>query len=215
MSGPKHLWSGDWRDESAAASDELAARQAKPGQAKPRQPEQPAPVSAPAPPKAKRAKAKRAKPERAQRRPGLKRALPIALAAVILIAGGAFALTTVSGSSKHPAPALATQPSVTPAPTPTSSASPPIYWLGMQIETVAPGAAAIATVAQGSPADLAGLSPGDAIVQINSRPINGTGDISAAIRGMHAGQRVAMEISHGSALFTTVVTLAAPPSTSP
>lgn len=190
MSGPKHLWSGDWRDESAAASDDVAAWQPKP-----RPPEQ----TQPTPPK--------------RTRRGLKRVLAVALAALILIAGGAFALT--NGSSEHKAPSFATQPSVTPAPTPTSSASPPIYWLGMQIETVPPGAAAIATVRQGSPADLAGLSPGDAIVQINNRPINGANDISDAIHGRHAGDRVAMEISHGSALFTTVVTLAAPPSTTP
>jgi membrane-associated protease RseP (regulator of RpoE activity) len=198
MSGPKHLWSGDWRNESAAASDELAARRPKP-----RQPEQPQSNVWPPPPKPKRP------------RPGLRRALPIALAVVLVLAAGTYGATALFGSSKHQAPAFATQPSITPAPAPTSSASPPVYWLGMQIETVPPGAAAIATVRQGSPADLAGLSPGDAIVQIDSRPINGTGDISAAIRGMHAGQRVAMEISHGSALFTTVVTLAAPPSTSP
>jgi membrane-associated protease RseP (regulator of RpoE activity) len=198
MSGPKHLWSGDWRNESAAASDELAARRPKP-----RQPEQPQSNVWPPPPKPKRPQ------------PGLRRALPIALAVVLVLAAGTYGATALFGSSKHQAPAFATQPSITPAPAPTSSASPPVYWLGMQIETVPPGAAAIATVRQGSPADLAGLSPGDAIVQIDSRPINGTGDISAAIRGMHAGQRVAMEISHGSALFTTVVTLAAPPSTSP
>ena len=200
MSGPKHLWSGDWRDESAAASDQLATRRARP-----RQPEQTEPAASPASPKPK--------PKRP--RAGLKRALPIALAAVLVIAAGTYGATALFGSSKHQAPAFATQPSVSPAPTPSSPASPPIYWLGMQIETVPPGAAAIATVRHGSPADWAGLSPGDAIVQINNRPINGTGDISAAIRGLHAGDRVAMEISHGSALFTTVVTLAAPPSTSP
>jgi PDZ domain len=196
MSGPKHLWSGDWRDESAAASDELAARRRKPPQ-----PEQPEPKASPPPPKRKR--------------PSRKRALPLALAAVVLLAGGAFALTNLPSSPKHQAPAFAIRPSPPANPTPTSSASAPVYWLGMQLETVPPGAAAIATVRQGSPADLAGLSPGDAIVQINNRPINGTNAISDAIRGFHAGDRVAMEISHGSALFTTVVTLAAPPSTTP
>jgi predicted metalloprotease with PDZ domain len=203
MSGPKHLWSGDWRDASAAASDELAARQAKP-----RQPEQPA---SPTPPK------QNAKPRtsRTRTKPKARRALPIALAAVLLIAAGTFGATVLFGSSKHPAPTLANQPSAAPNPTPASTASPPIYWLGMQLETVPPGAAAIETVRQGSPADEAGLSPGDAIVQIDNRSINGTNDISTAIHGLHAGDHVPMEISHGSALFTTVVTLAAPPSTSP
>lgn len=202
MSGPKHLWSGDWREESGAASEDLAARRREP-----RQPEQPEPKASPPPPRPER--------KRLRTRPGVKRALPIALAAVVLLAGGAFAVSNLLSSSKHRAPAFAIRPSALPNPAPTSSASPPIYWLGMQLETVPPGAAAIATVRQGSPADLAGLSPGDAIVEINNRPINGTNAIAAAIRGLHTGDRVAMEISHGSALFTTAVTLAAPPSRTP
>jgi S1-C subfamily serine protease len=134
---------------------------------------------------------------------------------VVLLAGAAFALTNHSGSPKQQTPALAIQPSAPANPAATSTVTPPIYWLGMQIETVPPGAAEIATVRQGSSGDQAGLSPGDAIVEINNRAITGTNAISAAIHGLHAGDRVVMQISHGSSLFTTVVTLAAPPSTSP
>ena len=199
MSGPKHLWSGDWRNESAAASDELAARRPKP-----RQPEQPQSNVWPPPPKPK--------PKRP--RPGLRRALPIALAVVLVLAAGTYGATALFGSSKHQAPAFATQPSISPAPTPTSRRRRPSTGSACRSRPCHPARLPSRRCGR-EPADLAGLSPGDAIVQIDSRPINGTGDISAAIRGMHAGQRVAMEISHGSALFTTVVTLAAPPSTSP
>jgi S1-C subfamily serine protease len=85
----------------------------------------------------------------------------------------------------------------------------------MQIETVPPGAAVIETVRLGSPGELAGLSPGDVIVEVNHRSINGTGDIGAAISGLHAGDQVELQISHGSALYRTVATLAAPPSSHP
>jgi serine protease Do len=85
----------------------------------------------------------------------------------------------------------------------------------MEIGTLAPGAAAVETVRLGSEGDRAGLSPGDVILQINNRPLNGADGIATAIQGLHAGDRVAMQISHGSSLFTTVVTLAAPPAAYP
>lgn len=85
----------------------------------------------------------------------------------------------------------------------------------MQIETVPPGAAVIETVRLGSPGELAGLSPGDVIVEVNHHSINGTGDIGAAISGLQAGDQVELQISHGSALYRTVATLAAPPSPHP
>jgi S1-C subfamily serine protease len=85
----------------------------------------------------------------------------------------------------------------------------------MQIETLPPGAAVIETVRLGSQGDLAGLAPGDVIVEVNHRPINGTRDIAPAIQGLHPGDQVELQISHGSNLEQTVATLAAPPSTHP
>jgi S1-C subfamily serine protease len=85
----------------------------------------------------------------------------------------------------------------------------------MQIDTVPPGAAVIDTVAPGSPGDLAGLEPGDLILEINNRPIKGTSDIAPAIRGLRAGDRVEMQISDGGTLSETEATLAAPPSVYP
>jgi serine protease Do len=121
----------------------------------------------------------------------------------MLTAAGALGLVALLESSGSP--------SVTTA----AIAPRPVSWLGMQIETVPPGAAVIETVRLGSPGELAGLSPGDVIVEVNHRSINGTGDIGTAISGLHAGDQVELQISHGSALYRTVATLAAPPSSHP
>ena len=78
MSGPKHLWSGDWEHES----EEATTRRVREPQPQPQEPE-PAPAEPPRP--------------RARRtvRPGV---VPVAIA-VIVIAGAAFALSKVLGSS--------------------------------------------------------------------------------------------------------------------
>ena len=106
-------------------------------------------------------------------------------------------------------PAQATP--ATPATPATTTLSGSVDWLGMQIDTVAPGVAVIETVKLGSAGDQAGLEPGDAILAVNSRPIHGALGIAAAVRGLAAGQRVQLQIAHGSALDTTEATLAAPP----
>ena len=75
--------------------------------------------------------------------------------------------------------------------------------------------ATVETLKLGSEADRAGLSPGDVILEINgtrSAAPTGSPRRSAA---KHAGDKVAMQISHGSSLYTTVVTLGAPPTRYP
>jgi membrane-associated protease RseP (regulator of RpoE activity) len=211
MSGLKHLWSGDWQEESQALSEELADRRVNP-----RDPEPAA--SSPPHPRTRRREGQ------VPRRPGWRRALPIALAAVLLLGAGAWGLTALLGSSGPRAstiaggssgPPAATGPAVRAASTPSIAPSRPVHWLGMQIETVPPGAAVIATVGPRSLGDLAGLSPGDVIIEVNHRAIHGTSDIAPAIRGLHAGDQVEIQISHGSALYETEATLAAPPSVYP
>ena len=224
MSGPKHLWSGDWQHESATVSEELADRRAKPRDREP-------PIS-PAPRTLAR---RRAVP--VLRRPGLRHWLPIVLAAALLLAAGAYGLTALLGSSGSPAsttaggslvapaatpgrspgPSAATPsgPSVSPAATTASPPSRPVSWLGMEIATLPPGAAVVETVRLGSEGELAGLEPGDVIVAINNRRITAAGDIGAAIQGLRAGDLVTLQISRGSTLFETEATLAAPPSVRP
>jgi S1-C subfamily serine protease len=194
MSAPKHLWSGDWQQESAASAQELAGRQVKPL----------APEPAVSPPPG----------ARARRRPGLSRALPILLVVGLVLAAGAYGLSALLNSSATP-PAIAGARSGPAGPTTASASSRPVSWLGMELETVPPAAAAIVTVAPGSAGELAGLEPGDVIVEVNHRNINGAGGIATAIQGLHAGDLVELRISHGSALYTTEATLAAPPSVYP
>jgi membrane-associated protease RseP (regulator of RpoE activity) len=211
MSGPKHLWSGDWQRESDAASDELAGRRLQPGEPEP---------AVPAPDPARPRPRAPVIPKRL-RSP---RALGITLVAVLFLAAGAFGLTALLGSSGPQATTSAAAPSFQPAPaattatipaTPSIAPSPYVSWLGMQIQTLPPGAAVIETVRLGSPGDLAGLEPGDVILAINHRSINGASDIGPAIHGLHAGDHVELQISHGSGLTKTDVTLAAPPSPHP
>ena len=71
MSGPKHLWSGDWQRESAAASDRLANQEPPP----PSEPQQPPEAKAPA-----RVRRKRS----LLRRPGLGRAVAVVAAALLV-----------------------------------------------------------------------------------------------------------------------------------
>jgi S1-C subfamily serine protease len=81
----------------------------------------------------------------------------------------------------------------------------------MQIETVPPGAAVVDSVRLGSVADQAGVNPGDIILAINGRAIKGAGQIRLAIQGLPTGQHVPVQISHGSTLVQTDLTLGAPP----
>jgi S1-C subfamily serine protease len=85
----------------------------------------------------------------------------------------------------------------------------------MQIETLPPGAAVIETVKLGSRGDVAGLNPGDVIVAVNNRAINGAETIVGAIHGLKAGAQVPVEVSHGSALEQLNVTLGNPPTVHP
>jgi membrane-associated protease RseP (regulator of RpoE activity) len=236
MSGPKHLWSGNWQEESDAASKRRADLPDQPEEAEETQPLPSRRV------------------ER-RRRP----TLPILFVAVLFLAAAAFGLAAVLGSGSKsattgtqlphllnpgppnpgftnpgstnpgqtsppsatvpttptPTPTTPTQPSASPTPTTPANQSRPISWLGMEIETLPPGAAVIETVALGSAGDKAGLNPGDVIIAINGRAITGAHDIGAAIRGLPSGDQVPIQISHGSTLEQTEITLGAPPSVHP
>jgi membrane-associated protease RseP (regulator of RpoE activity) len=191
MTGPKHLWSGDWENESDAASDQLADRRSKTPEPEPE-------ASAP-PPATPRARPRVSLPR-------LGRPFLIGTAAAVLVVAVAYGLFAVLGSSGN---------STADGPLISTASTRPVSWLGMEVATVPPGAAVIETVRLGSPGDRAGLEPGEVIVAINNRRVGGAGDIAAAIRGLHAGDRVELQISHGSALYQTEATLAAPPSAYP
>lgn len=192
MGGPKHLWSGDWEDESAREAERLAARRSQPREAEPE----------PDPP------LRRPRTRRTLKRPNIawRRALPVALA-VLIVAGGALAVITNLGSSPSESTGTTAGASLNTQETAT--------WLGMQLQTVAPGLAVIDTVQQGSRGDQAGLEPGDAITAIDNHAVNGVGDIRGALRGLRTGDRVVIQVSYGSSNFQVEATLAAPPSVHP
>jgi hypothetical protein len=229
MSGPKHLWSGDWERESEDArgrQDDTEARE-------PETPQQPPP----------------------HRR---SKALPlIVIGAVALITGAAFGLSALVHSGNHhgsadtstaaqapfplvptvPRPQVPTIPTTpqqtTPSPTtpqptnptgttpqatptPTASSSPIIYWLGMQIETIGPGNVVIDTVRLHTEADQVNLDPGEQIIEINGHQIRSTTDIPEAIKGLHRGAVVPVVVSYGSSNPSTVyLPLGAPPRSHP
>jgi S1-C subfamily serine protease len=121
----------------------------------------------------------------------------------LLIAAGAFglrALLHTGGSVSGSASAM------------TSGQMP---WLGVQMESVPPGEVVIATVRAGSPAQFAGLEPGDVISEINNRPVRTLGDVAAAVSGLRTGDQVAIQVGRGSTIFTTQATLASRPSRYP
>jgi S1-C subfamily serine protease len=139
----------------------------------------------------------------------------------VVVVAVAVALASLGGSSKPrtaiipapPTPRLAaTTPTTTQPPAPSGS---PVSWLGMELVTVPPGGATVDTVKLGSEGDRAGLSPGDVILEINNQPVSGADGIAKVISGLHAGDKVALQISHGSSLYTTAITLGAAPARYP
>jgi S1-C subfamily serine protease len=85
----------------------------------------------------------------------------------------------------------------------------------MQISTVQNVGAVIQTVQLGSPADIAGLDPGDIIQTVNRHTITAAGQIQGAVRDLKAGDAVQISIDRGSTLFATVAQFAGQPTTSP
>lgn len=192
MSGPKHLWSGDWENESEEATTQRVR------EPRPVEPERAAPPPAPAP-----------RPRRTVR-PWV---LPVAIG-VLVIAAAAFGLSKVFGSSQHANQNHASSLKPLPPPHLTGNTR-PIRWLGMEIITAPQGIPIIETVTPNSNGDRAGLEPGDTLVLVNNRAVGSTGSISDAIKGLHSGDRVALEVSTGGAILTLYATLASPPSAYP
>jgi S1-C subfamily serine protease len=126
------------------------------------------------------------------------------LGVLVMLAGGGYWISRLVDTSSSAQTTAAT-----------ANQSGPIEWLGMQIEGIPPGTVVIATVAPNSAGESAGLDPGDEVLAVNRRPINSTSDISAAISGLHSGDRVTIQVSRGSTQFSTTATLGAPPSSHP
>jgi hypothetical protein len=201
MTSPRHLWSGDWQRESAAAADELASRQV-PTEELPEPP-------APSPPKP-------STPSLAARFVARMRGLrphgAVLLAiAMLLSAGAGFAAVSLARGGDGGSPATGTPPA---ASTPARAAAP--AWLGVDtIDLPTASGVTVVDVVPGSPADAAGLQPGDVITQINGQAIQTPSDLQSALAGMRAGQRVEIQYQRGPSTATTQATLAPRPANGP
>jgi S1-C subfamily serine protease len=192
MSGPKHLWSGDWENES----DEASTRRVR--EPRPVEPEPSAPPPAPAP----------------RRRRNLRPWVVPVVIGVLVIAAVAFGLSRVFGSSQNTDPNNTSPLNPLPPPHVTGNTR-PIKWLGMEIITAPQGIPLVETVTPNSNGDRAGLEPGDTLVLVNNHAVGSTGSIANAIKGLHSGNRISMVVNTGGANLTLIATLAAPPSPYP
>jgi hypothetical protein len=229
MGSPKHLWSGDWREQSATAAAQR--RRALEDLAQPVRPVQsPPPRAAPEPgarapaarpsgaPGARLARARAARPSRRKRlsREELRRWAVtggIALVAGFLTAS-AVALI-VRADARRPARASLSQaPAAGPGRAGAPSVSRPAFggaWMGVKMASRPAGEALIDAVVPRSPADAAGFLPGDVILAVDNTSVSSSADVTAVLSRLRPGQVVPVSASRGTAGFTAQVTLGARP----
>lgn len=89
-------------------------------------------------------------------------------------------------------------------------------FLGVYLNAAAAGSKAqVDGCAPGSPAEKAGLRPGDVIVQIDERPIGNAEQLAAALRSLAAGARIRVRIVRDGATLERQVVLAEAPAAAP
>jgi C-terminal processing protease CtpA/Prc len=191
MTAPRHLWSGDWQRESAEAAQSLAERRGST-----EVPAELAPVEAePARPSVF------ARAGAAVRSIDRRRAALIGVAA-LLIAGAAYgAVSALETSGKSNAAAR-------------SGISGGSAWLGADTTSFPlTDGAMIVDVVPGSPADAAGLQPGDVITEIDNHAVQTPEDLKATLARLHPGQQVLVGYEQGpsAGTYTTRATLQTQP----
>ena len=203
MSGPRHLWSGDWRLESSAHRDELAANRSRTPVLEEPEP----PVASERPPRRTVRDRIRALWGHIRTFLGRLRKLPMgtprqrrlalaSLAAILLLAGAAFAIAdSLSGSSA----------------TTSAAAIGSRAWLGINVATSAQGGVMVVDVFPGSPAQAAGMEPGDVITRMNGKPVFAPSDVTSVIATMHPGQSVKIQYQGSGVSYSSSVPLATRP----
>jgi PDZ domain len=199
MSAPRHLWSGDWQDESSAHAEDLAARRGR--FEEPAEPE-------PAPPEPRESLIRRAIRRLRERLRGLpspsRRRVRVALLATFLIllgATAAYAVISASSSSTKRPPVVAGNGGEA--------------WLGVELANAPVRGALVSSVVPGSPAATAGIRPGDLITQLDTEPIVAPAVFVSALSGLQPGDRVDIQVQRGFSQFTAHVKLASRPARSP
>jgi len=121
----------------------------------------------------------------------------VAVAATLLLAGVAYAVTSaVVGGSGGQTPTVATGSGA---------------WLGIDVASSPQGGVMVVDVFPGSPAQAAGMEPGDLITRIDSHQILTPRDVRAAIAGKHSGDQVQLQFQGSGTSYTAKVPLASPP----
>lgn len=244
MSGPRHLWSGDWERESAESAR-----------------------SHPEPPPVTEKTSDDGLAEASSARSGRLRTLAIVTAAavVLVVVGVVLADTLGGGSGNHHRKPVASVPQQTPTtPQPNNGGSalpqpqttthaqtspvtpippqarttpinpgppgfpqttvpsgpatvtntPHVNWLGMQIIT-SPNGAVVNTIRSGSVADATGFEPGDVVINVDGKSIAVAKDIKAATGAVQIGAIVPIEVTRGSTLIRVSVKMQGRPTVQP
>jgi S1-C subfamily serine protease len=198
MSAPKHLWSGDWEGDSEAAARERARQRPElPTPAEEAPPARPQPTPLQRADQPGRTQTAPPRPKRTPRK--LPRAKPATVAVVAIVAlalvAAAFGIAQIGGSGGSTVAAKAKN----------------LPYLGVNMETLPINRVMIAAVTPGSPADRAGLGPGDVITAIDSKPVEAPGDVTAVISHLHPGDSVSLGIQRGGLNYSTRAMLTAQP----
>ena len=203
MTGPTHLWSGDWETESRQPAAEQPP-------APPQEPEaQPAPTQG--------------RFTRRQLAIALSTGVAAAAVAVTLVAtlgGGshkpaAHRTTSASASGRNgqpqgsgggglstPSQSCQQNPSgCSPTTTIPTATGPSADWLGMQIVT-SPSGVVVNTVRLGSPADQAGFEPGDQIMSVDTHVIGAVSELRTDTSGLKIGSPVTIAVLRSSVRLT-------------
>lgn len=208
MSAPRHLWSGDWRNESSAHGEDLAARRA--------QAPQPGEVeSAPAPSRSARPAAERLRAwlratlphahlRLRPRYPSSRRVRVAVLVGLLALLGAGVAYAASSAiigsgdGGNDQAAASGYQP-----------------WLGIDLYNSPYGGPIVVAVAAGSPAQAAGVEPGDVISEIDGKRVATASEFASAVARKHAGDWVALQFERGTVTYVAHIKLAARPVAQP
>ena len=83
-------------------------------------------------------------------------------------------------------------------------------WLGIAMETK-DGAVVVARVISGSPADKAGIAPGDRIESVDGTRVTTPGDVQHIVALHHAGETLPVSIAHAGASSTLQIKIAPRP----
>jgi hypothetical protein len=240
MSAPRHLWSGDWRLDSAAAAEELARRRAE-AEEPAEQPEAEQPQDGPKSTARaavrlrdeyarKREDSARRRDESARRRedrqePVRRREEPSRPRQPLFatLRRHRTALLAVLGSLLVAAAAFAAVSLVAGSGGNSSQNGGPPAYLGVEMASNPvnfPGSGSgfpfangvmVDNVLPGSPAAAAGIVPGDVITSIDNHPVTTAAQVNGEIARLHAGDRVQIQYVQSFTTYTAQATLTRPP----